>query len=424
MSTPWGPTKIPRVNSTRIIDLRFEPDWNSAYGRLVDIERRYSKMLADTPEARDTTEALDTTEARATLQTHIMHLRVIGWLYVFAVRLQCRHELSLRIVSCPDDETVIDLGRFLCDQYLRAFRKAKDRIPSDSSHPSRNSFDRRRETIEKKLIPAPINYSDAKRYACERDNDQCVFTKQFSRLSPLYDDHTPDSNRQAILRSARALPRSTKLEDLSGTPETTPFCKLECAHIFSESINQNIATDANYYKKFCQLTFYLLYYTMQAWATSVLDILESFGHSHLRQELQGALIHRLENVISISSEYLDMFDSLDLWLEHVVRAAEDGEEGHRYLVRAPNRRQAMVLVKVYSDDGIIEFTTPNERLYPLPSREYIQLHAAACKVAHMSGAADHFSKIDRALDEDGVLAEDGHQMFVLADRLRQAIAAH
>ena len=37
----------------------------------------------------------------------------------------------------------------------------------------------------------------------------------------------------------------------------------------------------------------------------------------------------------------------------------------------------------------------------------------------MSGAAEHFHKIDRALEEDGVLAEDGHQMYVLEDRLRQ-----
>ena len=78
-----------------------------------------------------------------------------------------------------------------------------------------------------------------------------------------------------------------------------------------------------------------------------------------------------------------------------------------------------LLRHVYSPDGIIEFTTPNEKVYPLPSRKYIGLHAAACKVAHMSGAADHFQKIDRALEEDGVLAEDGHQMYVLEDRLRQ-----
>ena len=94
------------------------------------------------------------------------------------------------------------------------------------------------------------------------------------------------------------------------------------------------------------------------------------------------------------------------------------QEGHRYRVCVRKERRGF-LRDVYSPDGIIEFTTPNEKVYPLPSRKYIGLHAAACKVAHMSGAADHFQKIDRALEEDGVLAEDGHQMYVLEDRLRQ-----
>lgn len=203
-----------------------------------------------------------------------------------------------------------------------------------------------------------------------------------------------------MLLSTPALPRSIKLEDVEKNPAAVkvPFCKLECAHILSESINQDIHKDDN----------------KKEWAASVWKIFEHFGRGDILHELKGPLVHRLENILSLCADLHDPFDTLDIWLEHVGNA-----DGHRYRVCGP--AATLFSERYYSDDGIIEFTTPDEKAYPLPSRRYIQLHAAACQVAHLSGAVDYFEKIDRALDEDGVLAEDGHQMYVLADRLRQVI---
>ena len=44
---------------------------------------------------------------------------------------------------------------------------------------------------------------------------------------------------------------------------------------------------------------------------------------------------------------------------------------------------------------------------PLPSRDYLVLHAACAKAAHLSGAAEYIDRMDPDLDETFVLAEDG-----------------
>ena len=47
----------------------------------------------------------------------------------------------------------------------------------------------------------------------------------------------------------------------------------------------------------------------------------------------------------------------------------------------------------------VEFTTERQDL-PLPSPRYLEIHAACCRVAHMSGAADYY----RGLDDDDPFA--------------------
>ena len=46
------------------------------------------------------------------------------------------------------------------------------------------------------------------------------------------------------------------------------------------------------------------------------------------------------------------------------------------------------------------FTSSDPSL-PLPNCEYLKLHAAVCRVAHMSGAADYLNQEDRDLDRMG-----------------------
>ena len=64
----------------------------------------------------------------------------------------------------------------------------------------------------------------------------------------------------------------------------------------------------------------------------------------------------------------------------------------------------------------ITFTSTDPNL-PLPNPEYLKLHAAVCRVAHMSGAAGYLDQEDRDVDRIRVLARDGSSANLLASRL-------
>jgi hypothetical protein len=59
--------------------------------------------------------------------------------------------------------------------------------------------------------------------------------------------------------------------------------------------------------------------------------------------------------------------------------------------------------------GILVLLQPNRRItftstdpsLPLPNPEYLKLHAAVCRVAHMSGAADYLDQLEEDRDVDG-----------------------
>ena len=70
-----------------------------------------------------------------------------------------------------------------------------------------------------------------------------------------------------------------------------------------------------------------------------------------------------------------------------------------------------------SPNPIITFTSTDPSL-PLPNPEYLKLHAAVCRVAHLSGAAGYLDQEDRDVDRIGVLARDGSSANLLASRLK------
>lgn len=92
------------------------------------------------------------------------------------------------------------------------------------------------------------------------------------------------------------------------------------------------------------------------------------------------------------------------------------QEGNRFKLCAVPDFETVVLDRVYSPDGIVEFTSPDETVYPLPSRRCIALHAVACKVANLSGAAGLFDELD---DQDDACQLDGAgtDAVILEDKL-------
>jgi hypothetical protein len=63
------------------------------------------------------------------------------------------------------------------------------------------------------------------------------------------------------------------------------------------------------------------------------------------------------------------------------------------------------------------FTTPDPVKYPVPSRTYLEIHAACAKVAHLSGAGKCIDKLYEEMEEMQTLDPDGSS----ADMLEHAI---
>jgi len=106
--------------------------------------------------------------------------------------------------------------------------------------------------------------------------------------------------------------------------------------------------------------------------------------------------------MTLKTNLHDLFDKLALWFESTVgrtqisvlsRSQVDNRQG------TPNSYKVCVCSSL---DGYhaaaripehVEFTTERQDL-PLPSPRYLEIHAACCRVAHMSGAADYYRDLD------------------------------
>ena len=55
--------------------------------------------------------------------------------------------------------------------------------------------------------------------------------------------------------------------------------------------------------------------------------------------------------------------------------------------------------------------------YPLPSCDYLKLHAVCCHVAHLSGADSYLDELREEMQEVRTLAEDGSSTELLASAL-------
>ncbi|KAM6503500.1 hypothetical protein JOM56_000443 [Amanita muscaria] len=95
-----------------------------------------------------------------------------------------------------------------------------------------------------------------------------------------------------------------------------------------------------------------------------------------------------------------LFDTLYLWLEPT-----NTENQYKVTGRDPDL--------LYEYPSVVEFTTPDPINLPLPSRDYLALHAACAKVAHLSAAAEYLDSVFRDIEKMPVLSEDGSSAAVL-----------
>ena len=94
-------------------------------------------------------------------------------------------------------------------------------------------------------------------------------------------------------------------------------------------------------------------------------------------------------------------------------AAQQGEPANTYTIRTMKHILGVITTK-------ITFASPDPEL-ELPDPRYLKLHAAICKVAHMSGAAEYMDKHDRDLEELSVLAPDGSSAELFTGHLQRCV---
>jgi hypothetical protein len=134
-----------------------------------------------------------------------------------------------------------------------------------------------------------------------------------------------------------------------------------------------------------------------------------FGFEDLREKLVGNGIHTLENVVTLDASYCFLFRVLEIWFEAIVSGVgtfftprteglQDGQD-NTYAIRA-RKKQELLLCR----DNPITLTSHHPDL-PLPNRTFLAIHAACCRIADLSGAAEYLWRTLDNMEDIGVLAK-------------------
>ncbi|TEB29329.1 hypothetical protein FA13DRAFT_674769 [Coprinellus micaceus] len=296
----------------------------------------------------------------------IVYGRCLGYLLTETSHTNGKRMVSDDIIKCDGQrEKMNELAETYINHLIRLFRQDKGATPAPSEHPSRLSFDRDRDFFSGTIEPTPKDHRAAKRAALKRDNYRCMVTG------------CVESAAWYVLESEGSLGEG----DVS---TSTNFC-----HIFPPSTNQGRENPSK-----------------QSYAESAWKYVYAFGGIKGLEELEGAGIHRLSNGLTLAADLHAAFDNLGLWFE----SKQDGPE-NTYLIRTMTPMRGVTTTEV-------TFTSTDPAL-ELPDGRYLKLHAAICRVAHMSGAAEYMDKHDRDLEELSVLAPDGSSAELFTAHLHQ-----
>ncbi|KAI6011743.1 hypothetical protein PISMIDRAFT_96183, partial [Pisolithus microcarpus 441] len=164
-----------------------------------------------------------------------------------------------------------------------------------------------------------------------------------------------------------------------------PAGTTECTHIFSGSINSNMISGSN----------------KGGYAATVWAVLDCFGCGNLWQDLNGASIHRLDNVMTMEVTVHQLFDTLQIYFTAT-------EVPNRYKLESVHD-----YTPPFTSSRYVTFLMPDAKKYPLPNPTYLAIHATCTKIAHLSGAAEHIEEVLRRMEDTDVLAEDGGSSEVL-----------
>ncbi|OBZ65789.1 hypothetical protein A0H81_14339 [Grifola frondosa] len=288
----------------------------------------------------------------------LVRARVLGRMILEAPNDRCRDNLSREIIHTKNHREFNRIADLYVNHFLGCFLRARCRTPTPSLRPSRPSFDNVPELLKFLLEEAPKDHATAKAKALIRDQYRCVLTGAYD-----YECYSK-------------MPDITELVRTNNLPVT----HTEAAHIIPDSTNMRISEQNVFGDKW-------------------------LGNSVILDELSGGLIHRLENMITLSPDERIWFDNLCLWLESVPN--------HPNTYR-PNSTDPIIRRNV---PQTVTFTTNDPVKLPLPSPDYLRLHATAARVANLSGAREYIERVFRDMEETFVLENNGSSADLLASVL-------
>ncbi|TFY66796.1 hypothetical protein EVG20_g4297 [Dentipellis fragilis] len=289
----------------------------------------------------------------------IVSARLVGYLLLYPIG-RSNNRFVDEVAACSEKEggfinNIYALGQLCVEHIVCLFLRHRQRASAPSEQLSKSAFDRVRREIQIHLRQSPRNHDDAKMQALLRDDYRCIISGKL--------------DIECVMESLVSIPQ--------GEYTTTT----ECCHIFPESLG--------FFD--CQKEKYV---------APVWTVMDMFGYGSIQEELTSNHIHRLENILTLSQDLHSVFDMLLLWFE----AIED--QPHSYYVRV-----AEPFVPAPPFPEKVQFVGKHD--LPLPSPKYLAIHAACCRLAHMSGAAEYAEKIYREEKTLDVLAADGKSAPVL-----------
>lgn len=329
-------------------------------------------------------------------QENLISARVVGYLLIELFNLSWSltpkpyKYLSREIRSESREHesaegNVYQLGKWYRDHFIRMFRTSTTRYPTPVSYPSRPSFDTEADMTKDRMEADRKNYQDARLKVLARDRYQCVVTGYF-------DFKSVKENQDVAQR------RSTQRRAVA---------TINACHILSASTMRDVDSAGSPTSDKTEF------------AASALSILKVFGLEHLvNRLLPRDGVHDIRNLLSLEPNCHGYFDNLNMWFEHSEQMPG------RYYVRVA-REDVEDSIRWHSflstDDRGHPYTTFSQTSMD-PDPELLDLHAVCARVAHMSGAAEVFDKLERDVDFTYVLASDGSSARLL-DHLLTPLSA-
>lgn len=108
-----------------------------------------------------------------------------------------------------------------------------------------------------------------------------------------------------------------------------------------------------------------------------------FSNPDIPMEVSGSGMNKTSNTITMRSGLHSLFDNLDIWLEETA------------VINAYDVRMTDPILGAGTVQPTVTFTSIDVDRMPVPNPEFIRLHAICARVAHLSGAGQHFDAVLR-----------------------------